>query len=95
MPDAPSMTQQVGAAHGGCSSAHRGGFTLIELLVGFAILLVLVALLAVVLAPAREAARDARAPSGLSQTLLALGHYAGDFRDVYPYSGPRWFRRRG
>jgi len=64
----------------------RRGFTLIELLVVIAILAILAGLIFPVFARARESARAARCVSNLRQLGLAIGMYAQDYDDLFPYA---------
>ena len=61
------------------------GFTLIELLVVIAIIAILAALLMPALERARETARRARCTSNLRQFAIALQFYVADSKEVLPY----------
>jgi prepilin-type N-terminal cleavage/methylation domain-containing protein/prepilin-type processing-associated H-X9-DG protein len=65
--------------------ASRPGFTLIELLVVIAIIAILAAILFPVFAQAREKARASTCTSNQKQIALAIGMYAQDYDETYPF----------
>jgi prepilin-type N-terminal cleavage/methylation domain-containing protein/prepilin-type processing-associated H-X9-DG protein len=65
---------------------NRHGFTLIELLVVIAIIAILAAILFPVFAQAREKARATSCLSNGKQIALAIGMYAQDYDETFPFT---------
>lgn len=64
---------------------HNQGFTLIELLVVIAIIAILAAILFPVFETAREKARQSQCASNLKQLGMAFVQYAEDYDEQFPY----------
>jgi prepilin-type N-terminal cleavage/methylation domain-containing protein len=67
----------------------RRAFTLVELLVVVTIIVLLIAILLPSLSRARELARRTVCLANLRTLGLAANMYAGDYRNAFPYRGPK------
>lgn len=85
------MQSQISSLKRGVlSKAEWGGFTLIELLVVIAIIAILAAMLMPALESAREAARICACLNNFHQTGLAQTMYVGDYQNHLPAKSSSW-----